>query len=72
MEQLSPAEKHYMALKEAQRRYYYKNRQTISEQRKKKYRELNPVPKPRGPKPKSKVVEGVQEVATDGGVCVEC
>ena len=50
--ELTPAEKHYLALKEAQKRYYYKNREAISEQRKKKYREANPIPKPRGPRPK--------------------
>lgn len=45
---MSPAEKHYNALKKAQREYYYRNKDRLLERMARSYREKNPNPRPRG------------------------
>ena len=42
MEELTPAEKHYLRLKEAQKRYYERNRAKFAEKSRIKYREKHP------------------------------
>lgn len=53
MEELTPAERHYQALKSAQKRYYQKVRQS----RIAKYKEDHPNSRPRG-RPKKELAEG--------------